>query len=145
MLNRIQRLRDAGVVGINARNRNYVMPNNPRKMYKFVDDKVYTKQLAEKALNLFKDIEKSGGFVKQLMAGTIQRKIKESADKEQSQFDKGEMVMLGTNKYPNLNDKMKDELELYPFVKIKPRQTLIQPIIPIRLSDKLEQDRLAKE
>ncbi|MDH5413490.1 MAG: methylmalonyl-CoA mutase family protein, partial [Flavobacteriaceae bacterium] len=104
-----------------------------------------TKQLAEKALNLFKDIEKSGGFVKQLMAGTIQRKIKESADKEQSQFDKGEMVMLGTNKYPNLNDKMKDELELYPFVKIKPRQTLIQPIIPIRLSDKLEQDRLAKE
>lgn len=49
MLNRIQRLRDAGVVGINARNRNYVMPNNPRKMYKFVDDKVYTKQLAEKA------------------------------------------------------------------------------------------------
>lgn len=104
-----------------------------------------TKQLAEKALKLFKDIEKSGGFVKQLMAGTIQRKIKESAEKEQSQFDKGEMVLLGTNKHPNLNDKMKEELELYPFVKIKPRQTLIQPIIPFRLSDKIEQDRLAKE
>ncbi len=104
-----------------------------------------TKQIAEKALKLFKDIEKSGGFVKQLKAGTIQRKIKESADKEQSQFDKGEMVLLGTNKHPNLNDKMKEELELYPFVKIKPRQTMIQPIIPIRLSDKLEQERLAKE
>ena len=104
-----------------------------------------TKQLAEKALELFKDIEKSGGFVKQLIAGTIQRKIKESAQKEQSQFDKGEKVLLGTNKHPNLNDKMKEELELYPFVKIKPRQTLIQPIIPIRLSDKIEQDRLAKE
>lgn len=104
-----------------------------------------TKQLAEKALVLFKDIEKSGGFVKQLMAGTIQRKIAESAQKEQSQFDMGEMVLLGSNKHPNLDDKMKEELELYPFVKIKPRQTLIQPIIPIRLSDKLEQDRLAKE
>jgi methylmalonyl-CoA mutase len=104
-----------------------------------------TKQLAEKALDLFKDIEKSGGFVKQLIAGTIQRKIKESAQKEQSQFDKGEKVLLGTNKHPNLNDKMKEELELYPFVKINPRQTSIQPIIPIRLSDKIEQDRLAKE
>ena len=49
MLKRIKDLREAGVVGINARNRNYVMPLNPRKMYKFVDDKVYTKKLAEKA------------------------------------------------------------------------------------------------
>lgn len=49
MLNRIRSLRNAGVVGINARNRSYVMPNNPRKLYKFVDDKVYTKRLAEKA------------------------------------------------------------------------------------------------
>jgi alpha-L-glutamate ligase-like protein len=49
MLHRIQKLREAGVVGINARNRNYVMPHNPRKLYKFVDNKVYTKQLAEKA------------------------------------------------------------------------------------------------
>jgi len=49
MLNRIQNLRKAGVVGINARNRIYVMPNNPRSMYRFVDDKVQTKQLAEKA------------------------------------------------------------------------------------------------
>jgi alpha-L-glutamate ligase-like protein len=49
MLDRIRKLREAGVVGINARNHNYVMPNNPRKMYKYVDDKVLTKKLAEKA------------------------------------------------------------------------------------------------
>ncbi|MFT5396012.1 MAG: alpha-L-glutamate ligase-like protein [Gammaproteobacteria bacterium] len=49
MLNRIRKLRKAGVVGINARNHNYVMPNNPRKMYKYVDNKVLTKQLAIKA------------------------------------------------------------------------------------------------
>jgi alpha-L-glutamate ligase-like protein len=49
MLNRIQKLRKAGVVGINARNHSYVMPNNPRKMYKYVDDKVLTKKLAIKA------------------------------------------------------------------------------------------------
>ena len=104
-----------------------------------------TKQLAEKALELFKDIEKSGGFLKQLFEGTIQRKIEEKATKEQTQFDVGQEVLLGTNKHPNINNKMKDELELYPFIKTKLRKTLIQPIIPNRLAEKLEQERLNKE
>ena len=104
-----------------------------------------TQQIAEKALELFKDIEKSGGFLKQLFDGTIQRKINESAQKEQAQFDMGEKVLLGTNKHPNPNDRMKDELELYPFVKTKPRQTVIVPIIPKRLAEKLEQERIDQE
>lgn len=104
-----------------------------------------TKQLAERSLALFKDIENNGGFLKQLFEGTIQRKITESAEKEQIQFDNGALILLGTNKHPNSNDKMKDDLELYPFVKIKPRKTLIQPIIAKRLADKLEQERLKKE
>ena len=49
MLSLIRNLHKAGVVGINARNRAYVMPNNPRALYKFVDDKVLTKKLAMKA------------------------------------------------------------------------------------------------
>ena len=104
-----------------------------------------TNQLAEKALNLFKDIEANGGFLHQLKAGTIQRKIKESALKEQQLFDSGAEVLLGTNKHPNINDKMKDELELYPFVKSKTRKTLIEPIIEKRLAETLEQERLKKE
>jgi methylmalonyl-CoA mutase len=40
---------------------------------------------------------------------------------------------------------MKDNLELYPFVKIKPRKTLISPIIEKRLSEKIEQERLKEE
>ena len=104
-----------------------------------------TQQLAEKALELFKDIEAKGGFVKQLFSGTIQRKIKESAAKEQDQFNKGETVLLGTNKHPNFNDKMKDNLELYPFVKINQRKTLIEPIIEKRLAEAFEQERLKTE
>ncbi len=104
-----------------------------------------TKQLAEKALALFKDIEKQGGFLKQLKEGTIQRKIKESAQKEQAQFDSQEKILLGTNKHPNPNDRMKDSLELYPFVKTKPRKTLIAPIIKRRLSEAMEQERLKTE
>jgi methylmalonyl-CoA mutase len=60
-------------------------------------------------------------------------------------FDSGKENLLGTNKYPNKNDSMKNDLELYPFVKQNPRKTLIVPIIEKRLAEKLEQERLASE
>lgn len=40
-------LRELGVVGINMRNARYLLPNNSRKLYKLVDDKLQTKALAE--------------------------------------------------------------------------------------------------
>ncbi|KVV15610.1 methylmalonyl-CoA mutase subunit beta [Flavobacterium sp. TAB 87] len=104
-----------------------------------------TMQLAEKALTLFKDIESNGGFLKQLNDGLIKRKIQESADKEQELFDRKSAVLVGTNKYTNETDRMKHDLELFPFVKIKPRKTLITPIIEKRLAEKVEQERLATE
>lgn len=104
-----------------------------------------TEQLAEKALELFKDIERNGGFLNQLKSGTIQRKIKENAVKEQDQFNKGERILLGTNKHSNPNDKMAEQLELYPFVKTNKRKTLIVPIIEKRLAEQVEQTRLKNE
>ncbi|MEE9349629.1 MAG: methylmalonyl-CoA mutase subunit beta [Flavobacteriaceae bacterium] len=104
-----------------------------------------TFEIADKALKLFKDIEKSAGFIEQLKKGTIQRKIEESAAKEQAQFNEGSLVLLGTNKYPNENDAMKNDMELYPFIKTKTRQTIIKPIIPKRLAEQMEQERLKNE
>ena len=104
-----------------------------------------TDQLSEKALEIFKLIEQGGGFLKQLKEGIIQRKISESATKEQEQFDTGELVLLGTNKIQNQNDTMKNDLELFPFVKPRAEKTLIQPIIQKRLAEKLEQQRLDNE
>ena len=104
-----------------------------------------TEQLADKALALFKEIEAAGGFLNQLTEGNIQRKISESAEKEQTLFDSGREILLGTNKYPNKNDRMANDLELFPFVKKKPRKTLITPIIPKRLAEKMEQERLETE
>jgi len=117
--------------------------NNPADGTYYIE--TLTEQLAEKALALFKDIEANGGFITQLMEGTIQRKIKESAEKEQELFDSGKEILLGTNKYPNKNDRMKDDLELFPFVKAHSRKTLITPVIEKRLAEKLEQERLAQE
>ena len=117
--------------------------NNPADGAYYIE--TLTEQLAEKALELFKDIEKNGGLISQLIDGTIQRKVNESAQKEQELFDSGKEVLLGTNKYPNKNDQMKNDLELYPFVKQNARKTLITPIIEKRLAEKLEQERLASE
>lgn len=104
-----------------------------------------TRQLAEKALEVFKQIEKGGGFLKQLKSGSIQKKIQESAKKEQEQFNKQEILLLGTNKLPNKEDRMKDNLEIYPFLKQNNSKTLIPPIPPIRLSEQYEKQRLETE
>jgi len=117
--------------------------NNPADGSYYIES--LTTQLAEKALTLFKAIEANGGFIKQLNEGIIKRKIQESADKEQELFDSGKETLVGTNKYPNKKDRMKDDLELFPFVKIKPRKTLISPIIEKRLAEKMEQERLKEE
>lgn len=104
-----------------------------------------TEELAEKALQLFKEIEKGGGFLQQLKDGTIQKKIKENAEKEQQLFESGELKLLGTNYHPNKNDRMKGDLELFPFVKHNPTKTLIAPIVEKRLSENTEQERLKTE
>lgn len=104
-----------------------------------------TDELATKALEVFKTIEAGGGFLRQLKEGIIQKKIKESAQKEQELFDAGALTLVGTNKYVNENDRMKKELELYPFVKTNPRKTLVEPIIEKRYSETTEKERLDHE
>ncbi len=117
--------------------------NNPADGAYYIES--LTQQLAEKALDLFKDIEANGGFLSQLKEGTIQRKIKESAEKEQADFDTEKLILLGTNRHPNPADKMKNELEISPFLEKEKRKTLIEPIIQKRLSEKLEINRLNEE
>ena len=117
--------------------------NNPAKGSYYIE--TITDQLSEKALTLFKNIEVNGGFLSQLKEGTIQKKIKESAQKEQVLFDTGKLELLGTNIHQNPNDKMKNDLELFPFMKKNTRKTLIEPILERRLSEKNEQERLKTE
>ena len=49
MFARTQQLREAGVLGLNERNTDFIMRLNPRRLYPRVDDKVITKELALKA------------------------------------------------------------------------------------------------
>jgi methylmalonyl-CoA mutase len=104
-----------------------------------------TLQLAQKSLDLFKEIEKQNGFLKLLKEGVVQRKLKEHAQKEQRLYDEGIEGLLGTHFQQNPMDKMKSDLELYPFVKQQVRKTVLEPIIPRRISEEIEQKRLKDE
>ncbi len=105
----------------------------------FIEENTY--KLAEKAFEIFKQIEKSGGFLSQLYKGKIQQKISESAEKEQNLFDEGKLVLVGTNKYSNANEP-NPEIDFFPFMKKRSGQTLIRPVVPKRLAEKSEQERL---
>ena len=90
-------------------------------------------------------IEKNGGFLKQLKSGIIQKKISESAAKEDESFLNKNTVLLGTNLHQNANDQMSNNLELYPFVKQRNTKTLITPIIRKRISETIEKERIDLE
>jgi alpha-L-glutamate ligase-like protein len=47
ILQAVRRLKQAGVLGMNGRNADYIMRCNPRSFFPLVDDKVLTKKLAE--------------------------------------------------------------------------------------------------
>ena len=86
-----------------------------------------THQLAEGSLRLFHTIEKGGGLIKQIYSGTLQRKIKEAAQKEQDQFRKKESQRIGMNMYRVA--ERKNELSLLR----KNVRTAIEPIVTKRL------------
>jgi methylmalonyl-CoA mutase len=104
-----------------------------------------TKELAEKALSIFKTIEAGKGFIHQLFEGKIQKKIKESAEKEQEKVNSGEFILVSLNKYQNPEDQMSKNLELFPFLKHQQRKTLIEPILQKRLAEPIEKERLEHE
>ncbi len=104
-----------------------------------------TAELVEKSWALFEQIEKSGGYLKQLKEHKIHPKIRENARKQQEDFDEGREVLVGSNKYPNEADQMKGLLDKDPFMKRESKKTLIEPILEKRLAEALEQNRLDHE
>ncbi|MBM1105585.1 methylmalonyl-CoA mutase subunit beta [Aurantibacter crassamenti] len=104
-----------------------------------------TQELAENALVLFKKIEASGGFLEQLKKSVIQDEIKASATLEQEKFDNNELILIGTNKYSNASDTMKDVVNVGPFSNIDFGETEVVPIVEKRLAEKIEHKRLNDE
>lgn len=103
-----------------------------------------TDQLGRKALELFKNLEKGGGMLRQLKEHKIQKKIRESARLEQAAFDSGDRVLVGSNVFPNPDDRMAGDLEKNP-ESGNPGKTLIEPLRLRRLARQYEKERLRDE
>ncbi|MGB3591575.1 MAG: methylmalonyl-CoA mutase subunit beta [Nonlabens sp.] len=116
--------------------------NNPASGAYFIE--TLTRELVQKSLSIFKELEKAGGLIASLHAGTIQRKIKESASREEAAFKHGDRILVGVNKFLDAGISLQKEYEILPFVKIEPRKTLVTPIVEKRLAEELEKESIAK-
>ncbi len=105
-----------------------------------------TDSLAEKAWNLFCEVESKGGFKKDFEAGRIQEKVLSSRNKKAERSASGRGRILGTNAFPNFNEMILDQLDagLQSAVADESKTTLI-PLRPFRLSSLFEEIRLQTE
>lgn len=103
-----------------------------------------TDQLGRKALALLKSLEKGGGLLAQLKGHKIQSKIREAGLREQAAYDSGELQLVGSNVFPNPEDRMAGEIqkELQP---VRPGKTLLEPLPLRRLAARQEIKRLRDE
>lgn len=82
----------------------------------YVED--ITQQFAEKAWDLFVEIEEAGGYLELLKQGVIQKKIYDHAIQEQQWIEEGKIKLIGVNLYPKLDVK-KSITDLYSEKEIK--------------------------
>ncbi|MCH5231040.1 MAG: methylmalonyl-CoA mutase small subunit [Muribaculaceae bacterium] len=75
---------------------------------------VLTKSIAEVAWKLFVDVEEKGGFLELLKKGEIQKVVNESGVKRHNEVARRKEILLGTNQYPNFNEKALDKIEVGP-------------------------------
>ena len=102
-------------------------------------------EFAKKSFNLFKELDCKSSFLDHLKNGTIQRKIKENSSKEQENYQSKLEILVGSNCYVNMDEKMKQQLETNPFPSRKSKKTLIEPLIKKRLAAESEKTRLDNE
>ncbi len=70
-----------------------------------------TASIAEVAWKLFNEVEEQGGFLSLLEKGEVQKKVNESGVKRHTDVARRKEILLGTNQYPNFNEKALDKIE----------------------------------
>ncbi|MEG1643274.1 MAG: methylmalonyl-CoA mutase small subunit [Bacteroidales bacterium] len=64
-----------------------------------------TISIAEQAWKIFNEVEEKGGFYAAVKAGFIQDTINASGKKRRTDIARRKEILLGTNQYPNINEK----------------------------------------
>ena len=71
-----------------------------------------TNSIAQQAWKVFNEVEDNGGFLALLRKGEIQAKVNESGVKRHTDVARRKEILLGTNQYPNFNEKALDKIKI---------------------------------
>lgn len=69
-----------------------------------------TASIAEQAWKLFKEVEAEGGFYSAVKSGSVQNGVNASGNARRSAIARRREILLGTNQYPNINEKAADKI-----------------------------------
>ncbi|HEX3036556.1 MAG TPA: methylmalonyl-CoA mutase family protein, partial [Thermodesulfobacteriota bacterium] len=70
-----------------------------------------TDMIAKESWSLFQSVEQEGGIIEALKSGFIQDEIEKTKRKRDMNIATRKDIFLGTNQYPNLEEKMSDQIE----------------------------------
>lgn len=106
-----------------------------------------TDSICEGAWQLFLEIQEKDGYSTAFKNGFIQKEIGETAKKRNQYIAGGREVLLGTNQYPNSEEKIRDKVKLdYAFPKLHPKvEKIAEPLVIYRGAMEFEKLRLATE
>ena len=88
-----------------------------------------TSDLADAAWELIQEVDEMGGMTKAVASGMPKLRIEETAAQRQAQIDRGEQVIVGTNKY-RLNQE--EEIEILDVDNLAVRESQIKRLRDIR-------------
>lgn len=91
-----------------------------------------TSDIADRAWELFQEIEEKGGMAKAIETGLPKLRIEESAAKKQAQIDRGEDVIVGVNKY--VLGEENDDLDILEIDNTAVRNAQLKRLADIRAS-----------
>jgi len=88
-----------------------------------------TQEIVNKAWDLFLKIENAGGFHANIINGKIQTMIEEAANEKKMKIAQGRVSILGTNTYPNQEEKAQSKIKLdleYNYDTINPEFSVLR-------------------
>lgn len=102
-----------------------------------------THSIATHAWALFLEIEERGGMLACIRSGYLQDRIEESRNRKAMEVAQGKLVLLGTNKFPNLTETVSGPLPSRHETTAK--ETAFRKLLPFRVGAEFEQVRMATE
>ncbi|MDR1006725.1 MAG: methylmalonyl-CoA mutase family protein [Bacteroidales bacterium] len=104
-----------------------------------------TDAIAAKAWDMFKELEKKGGFVACIREGYVQNLIEQTYAQRAKDVAMRKTTILGTNQYPNLTEKPHENIKHKEMCGYKADGTEIKTLGCIRLAEPFEDLRMATE